>query len=91
MALPSDSLNVQEPVADRVRKIIAEHLGFEISKLADDASFVVGLGADSLDLLELVMAFEEAFGCQIDDDDADAIVTVGDAIRLVEAQSKTEC
>ena len=76
-------------VADRVRKIIVEHLGVETHKVTDAAKFGDDLGADSLDQLELVMAFEEAFHCKIEDDAADAIVTVGDAIKLVEAAAHT--
>jgi acyl carrier protein len=78
-------------VADRVRRIISEHLGLEPSRVTDDAKFVDDLAADSLDQLELVMAFEEMFDCKIDDDDADAIVTVGDAIAVVWKAKGTEC
>jgi acyl carrier protein len=76
-------------VADRVRKIIVEHLGVETHKVTDDAKFVDDLRADSMDRFELVMAFEQAFHCKIDDDEVEAIVTVGDAIKLVEAGAHT--
>jgi acyl carrier protein len=76
-------------VADRVRKIISEHLGVDPSRVTDDAKFVDDLRTDSLDQLELVMAFEEAFHCKIDDDAADATVTVGDAIKLLEGSAQS--
>lgn len=67
-------------VANRVKKIVAEHLGVEESKVTDNASFIDDLGADSLDTVELVMAFEEEFGCEIPDEAAEKILTVKDAI-----------
>ena len=73
-------------VADKVKKIIAEHLGIDdMSKITDDAKFIDDLGADSLDTVELVMAFEEAFDVEIPDDKAETILTVGDAISHLEA------
>ena len=66
--------------ANRVKKIVAEHLGVEESKVTDNASFIDDLGADSLDTVELVMAFEEEFGCEIPDEAAEKILTVKDAI-----------
>ena len=75
-------------VADKVKKIIAEHLGIDdISKLTDDAKFIDDLGADSLDTVELVMAFEEEFGSEISDSEAEKILTVGDAIKFIENKS----
>ena len=72
-------------VADKVKKIIAEHLGIDdLSKITDDAKFIDDLGADSLDTVELVMAFEEAFDVEISDDKAETILTVGDAISHLE-------
>ncbi len=74
-------------VADKVKKIIAEHLGIDdISKLTDDAKFIDDLGADSLDTVELVMAFEEAFDVEIPDEKAETILTVGDAISHLKAK-----
>ncbi|MGC1270198.1 MAG: acyl carrier protein [Croceibacterium sp.] len=70
--------------ADRVKKIVVEHLGVEEDKVAPDASFIDDLGADSLDIVELVMAFEEEFGVEIPDDAAEKINTVGDAITYIE-------
>ncbi len=69
--------------ADRVKKIVIEHLGVEESKVTEDASFIDDLGADSLDTVELVMAFEEEFGCEIPDDAAEKIVTVKNAIDYI--------
>ena len=71
-------------VADRVKKIVVEHLGVDESKVSDGASFIDDLGADSLDTVELVMAFEEDFGCEIPDDAAEKILTVKDAISYIE-------
>ena len=73
--------------ADRVKKIVVEHLGVEQEKVTEDASFIDDLGADSLDIVELVMAFEEEFGVEIPDDAAEKISTVKDAIDYIE-QSK---
>ena len=72
---------------ERVKKIVTEHLGVEESKVTDAASFIDDLGADSLDTVELVMAFEEEFGCEIADDAAEKILTVKDAIDYIEANS----
>src|SRR3990170_810000 len=69
---------------DRVKKIVVEHLGVEEDKVTPDASFIDDLGADSLDIVELVMAFEEEFGVEIPDDAAEKINTVGDANRYIE-------
>ena len=66
-------------IGERVKKIVVEHLGVEPEKVVDNASFIDDLGADSLDTVELVMAFEEEFGCEIPDDAAETILTVGDA------------
>ena len=69
--------------ADRVKKIVVEHLGVEEDKVTPDASFIDDLGADSLDIVELVMAFEEEFGVEIPDDAAEKITTVGDAVAYI--------
>ncbi|MEE8122540.1 MAG: acyl carrier protein [Alphaproteobacteria bacterium] len=74
-------------VVERVTKIVVEHLGVEESKVKDNASFIDDLGADSLDTVELVMAFEEEFGCEIPDDAAEKILTVKDAIDYIEANT----
>jgi len=70
--------------ADRVKKIVVEHLGVEGDKVTEEASFIDDLGADSLDIVELVMAFEEEFGVEIPDDAAEKITTVKDAIDYIE-------
>ena len=73
-------------IADKVKNIIAEHLGIDdLGKLTNDAKFIDDLGADSLDTVELVMAFEEAFDVEIPDEKAETILTVGDAITHLEA------
>ena len=69
---------------ERVKKIVVEHLGVEKEKVVESASFVDDLGADSLDTVELVMAFEEEFGSEISDSDAEKILTVGDAVKFIE-------
>ena len=71
-------------VAERVKKIVVEHLNVDAEKVSDNASFIEDLGADSLDTVELVMAFEEEFGIEIPDDAAESIVTVGDAVKFIE-------
>ena len=70
--------------AERVRSIVTEHLGVDESKVVDGASFIDDLGADSLDTVELVMAFEDAFNIAIPDDAGEKIVTVKDAIDYIE-------
>jgi acyl carrier protein len=77
-------LNEMSDVAERVKKIVVEHLGVDEGKVTENASFIDDLGADSLDTVELVMAFEEEFGCEIPDDAAEKIVTVKDAISFIE-------
>lgn len=74
-------------VAERVKKIVTEHLSVEEDKVTESASFIDDLGADSLDTVELVMAFEENFGCEIPDDAAEKIVTVQDAIDFIKKQA----
>ncbi|MBX3501156.1 MAG: acyl carrier protein [Alphaproteobacteria bacterium] len=74
-------------VADRVKKIVIEHLGVEDGQVKPEAKFIDDLGADSLDTVELVMAFEEEFGVEIPDDAAEKIQTVGDAIKFIETNS----
>ena len=70
--------------SDRVKKIVVEHLGVEADKVTEEASFIDDLGADSLDIVELVMAFEDEFGVEIPDDAAEKIATVKDAIDYIE-------
>ncbi|GIX18032.1 MAG: acyl carrier protein [Rhodothalassiaceae bacterium] len=75
-------------IAERVKKIVVEHLGVEEDKVTDDASFQDDLGADSLDIVELVMAFEEEFGIEIPDDAAEKIQTIKDAIEYVQQHAE---
>ena len=74
--------------AERVKKIVVEHLGVEEDKVTPDASFIDDLGADSLDIVELVMAFEEEFGIEIPDEDAEKITRVKEAVEYIESHSK---
>ena len=74
-------------VSNKVKKMVADHLGVEVSKVVEEASFIDDLGADSLDTVELVMAFEEEFGSEISDSEAEKILTVGDAIKFIESKS----
>ncbi len=71
-------------ITERVRKIVAKHLGTYESNVTNSASFIDDLGADSLDTVELVVAFEDEFGCEIPDHAATKIVTVKDAVNLIE-------
>jgi acyl carrier protein len=75
-------------IAERVKKIVVEHLGVEEAKVTEAASFIDDLGADSLDTVELVMAFEEEFSVEIPDDAAEKIATVKDAISYIEDKQK---
>ncbi|MBR5219134.1 MAG: acyl carrier protein [Clostridia bacterium] len=68
---------------EKIYGIIAEQLGMDVNEITEDASFVDNLGADSLDLVEMIMAFEEEFNVEISDDAADKIKTVGDALEYV--------
>ena len=74
-------------VSERVKQIVVGHLGVDEAKVSENASFIDDLGADSLDTVELVMAFEEEFGCEIPDEAAEKILTVKDANRFIEEQS----
>ena len=74
-------------ISERVIEIVMEHLGVEKDKITENSSFIDDLGADSLDTVELVMAFEEEFGSEISDSEAEKILTVGDAIKFIESKS----
>ena len=78
---------MSKDINTKVKKIVADHLGVDEEKVTDEASFIDDLGADSLDTVELVMAFEEEFGSEISDSDAEKILTVGDAIKFIESKS----
>ena len=73
-----------ENIEARVKEIIVNELGVESEKVTSDASFVEDLGADSLDTVELVMAFEEEFGMEIPDEEAEQLQTVGDAVKYIQ-------
>ena len=75
---------MSDDISNKVKKIVADHLGIEESKVTEESSFIDDLGADSLDTVELVMAFEEEFGSDISDSDAEKILTVGDAVKFIE-------
>ena len=76
-------------VGSKVKKMVADHLGIEEVKVTDESNFIDDLGADSLDTVELVMAFEEEFGSEISDSEAEKILTVGDAIKFIEGNKSS--
>jgi len=76
-------------IAERVKKIVVEHLSVDEAKVTENASFIDDLGADSLDTVELVMAFEEEFGIEIPDDAAETIQTYGDAVKFIEQNASS--
>ena len=76
---------MSEDISSKVKKIVADHLGIDEAKVTEEASFIDDLGADSLDTVELVMAFEEEFGIEIPDDAAETILSVGDAINFIDS------
>ena len=76
---------MSEDISSKVKKIVADHLGIEEAKVTEESSFIDDLGADSLDTVELVMAFEEEFEIEIPDDAAEKIQTIKDAIDFIEA------
>jgi len=78
---------MSKEISEEVKKIVADHLGVDEEKVADEASFIDDLGADSLDTVELVMAFEEEFGSEISDSEAEKILTVGDAIKFIQSKA----
>ena len=78
---------MKKDVPVKVKKMVADHLGVDELKVTDEANFIDDLGADSLDTVELVMAFEEEFGSEISDSEAEKILTVGDAIKFIENKS----
>ncbi len=79
-----------DEIAEKVKEIIIEQLSVDADKVVSEASFINDLGADSLDTVELVMAFEEKFGLEIPDDDAEKIVSVQDAIKYIKEKKVTE-
>lgn len=81
---------MSKDIRARAKAIVAEHLEVDEEKVTDTASFLDDLGADSLDTVELVLAFEEEFGVDIDDDQAEQMLTFGDAVRLISKTFGTE-
>ena len=78
---------MSKDIADKVKKMVVDHLGVDETKVTNESNFIDDLGADSLDTVELVMAFEEEFGSEISDSDAEKILTVGDAIKFIESKA----
>ena len=76
-------------IADRVKKIVVDNLGVDPDKVTENASFIEDLGADSLDTVELCMAFEDEFICEIPDDTAETMLTVGDSSKFLENNAKS--
>ena len=76
-------------ISERVKEIIVKHLGIDPDKVTEDANFIDDLGADSLDTVELTMSFEEEFGCEIPDEAAESMFSVGDVIKFLETNAKS--
>ena len=74
-------------IESQVKQIVIDHLGIDEAKVTAESKFIDDLGADSLDTVELVMAFEEEFGSEISDSEAEKILTVGDAIKFIESKA----
>jgi acyl carrier protein len=79
---------MSEEISSKGKKIVAEHLGIDESKVTEESSFIDELGADSLDTVELVRAFEEEFGSEISETEAEKILTEGEAVKIIESKSK---
>ena len=77
-------------IAERVKKIVVEHLGVEADKVTENANFIDDLGADSLETVELVMAFEEEFGLEIPDEEAEKITRVKEAVQYIDSHTKNK-
>jgi acyl carrier protein len=78
---------MSDEISSKIKKIVADHLGIDVAKIEDESSFIDDLGADSLDTVELVMAFEEEFGAEISDSQAEKILTVGDVVKFIEGKA----
>jgi acyl carrier protein len=86
--LKQEEQMAEKSVADRVKEIIVEQLGVNPDQVTPEAKFIEDLGADSLDTVELVMAFEEEFGAEIPDEDAEKLQTVGDVVKYIEERGE---
>ena len=78
---------MSDDVSSKVKKIVDDNIGIDEAKVNEESSFIDDLGADSLDTVELVMAFEEEFGSEISDSEAEKILTVGDAVKFIEGKA----
>ena len=78
---------MSDDIKSKIKKIVADHLGIDEAKINEESSFIDDLGADSLDTVELVMAFEEEFGSEISDSEAEKILTLGDAVKFIEGKA----
>ena len=79
---------MSDEISSKIKKIVADHLGIDVAKIEDESSFIDDLGADSLDTVELVMAFEEEFGIEIPDEEAEKISTLEDAVSYIKSASE---
>jgi len=86
--LKEEEQMAEKSIADRVKEIIVEQLGVNPDQVTPEAKFIEDLGADSLDTVELVMAFEEEFGAEIPDEDAEKLQTVGDVVKYIEERGE---
>ena len=84
------NLMAEKSIEEKVKDIIVEQLGVNPEQVTPQASFIEDLGADSLDIVELVMAFEEEFGVEVSDEDAEKLQTVGDVIKYIEEKSSKQ-
>ena len=84
------NLMAEKSIEEKVKDIIVEQLGVNPEQVTPQASFIEDLGADSLDIVELVMAFEEEFGVEVPDEDAEKLQTVGDVIKYIEEKSSKQ-
>jgi acyl carrier protein len=87
---PKEKFMSDKPIEEKVKDIIVEQLGVNPEQVTPTASFIEDLGADSLDIVELVMAFEEEFSVEVPDEDAEKLQTVGDVVKYIEEKSSKQ-